>query len=892
MGRLFLFDGTALAYRAFYALDRALSTSSGIPTNATYGVAKMLVRFIKDHVKEGEDYLAFAFDKKTITYRHTLLETYKAKRPKTPDLMLQQLPYIKRLVNAMGIKVIELEGYEADDVIATLALRGRNMFDEVLIITGDKDMLQLVDDKIKVWRITRGITDLELYDAQKVKERYGVLPSQMVDYLSLVGDEVDNVPGVTGIGEKTAIDLLEKYGSMEKIYENLSKLPERVRKALIRGKKDAQLSKKLVTLVTDIEMDIDWEELRYKGFKKEELLKILKELEFSSIMRELDLFEEREEVVYKTVKEARDFEKVIEEMKRSTAFSIDLETTSLNPYEAKIVGIAVSTSPKRAYYIPVGHREKTSLDPDYVLKKLKEILEDPSSKIMGQNLKYDYSVFALNGIYPVDPFFDTMIAAYLLDPNEKRFNLDELALKFLGYKMIPYEEVAPATSPLFGFSFADVSLDKATRYACEDADIVYRLFNVLNLKLHEMGLMTVFEKIELPLIPVLSALELNGVYIDTKYLEKLSREYGRRMDEIASKVFELAGETFNLNSPKQVGRILFEKLGITPKKKTRTGDFSTSVDVLEELAMEHEIVRWILEYRKYQKLKSTYIDALPKLVNPKTKRIHASFHQTGTATGRLSSSDPNLQNLPTRNDEGKEIRKAIVPQDPNWWIVSADYSQIELRVLAHFSKDENLLKAFETKEDIHSLTASKIFGVPIDKVTSSMRRIGKMVNFSIIYGVTPYGLAMRLKVPVKEAEKMITSYFNLYPKVREFIQRVVSEARSKGFVRTLFGRRRDIPQLKSRDRNVQGEGERIAINTPIQGTAADIMKLAMIEIHKELGKRKMKSKMIIQVHDELVFEVPDEEKEELIEMVRDKMENVVKLSVPLEIDVSVGKHWE
>ncbi len=892
MRRLFLFDGTALAYRAFYALDRALSTSSGIPTNATYGVAKMLVRFIKDHVREGEDYLVFAFDKKTVTYRHTLLETYKAKRPKTPDLMVQQLPYIKRLVNAMGIKVIELEGYEADDVIATLALKGRNMFDEVLIITGDKDMLQLVDDKIKVWRITRGITDLELYDAQKVKERYGVLPSQMVDYLSLVGDDVDNVPGVTGIGEKTAVDLLEKYGSMEKIYENLSKLPERVRKALIRGKKDAQLSKKLVTLVTDIEIDIDWEELRYRGFKKEELLKILKELEFSSIMKELELFEEKEEVVYKTVKEKEDFEKVIDEMKRSTAFSIDLETTSLNPYEAKIVGIAVSTSPKKAYYIPIGHREKTNLDSDYVLKKLKEILEDPSSKIMGQNLKYDYSVFALNGIYPVDPFFDTMIAAYLLDPNEKRFNLDELALKFLGYKMIPYEEVAPTTSPLFGFSFADVSLDKATKYACEDADIVYRLFDILNLKLHEMGLMTVFEKIELPLIPVLSTLELNGVYIDTKYLEKLSQEYGKKMDEIASKVFELAGETFNLNSPKQVGRILFEKLGITPKRKTRTGDFSTSVDVLEELAMEHEIVRWILEYRKYQKLKSTYIDALPKLVNPKTKRIHASFHQTGTATGRLSSSDPNLQNLPTRNDEGKEIRKAIVPQNPNWWIISADYSQIELRVLAHFSKDENLLKAFETKEDIHSLTASKIFGVPIDKVTSSMRRVGKMVNFSIIYGVTPYGLAMRLKVPVKEAEKMITSYFNLYPKVREFIQNVVSEAKSKGFVRTLFGRRRDIPQLKSRDRNVQGEGERIAINTPIQGTAADIMKLAMIEIHRELKKRNMKSKMIIQVHDELVFEVPDEEKEELIEMVKDKMENVVKLSVPLEVDVSVGKHWE
>lgn len=893
MAKLFLFDGTALAYRAYYALDRSLATSSGIPTNATYGVTRMMIKFVKEHVRKGKDYAAVAFDKKAATFRHKLLETYKAQRPKTPDLLVQQLPYIKQLIEALGLKVIEQEGYEADDIIATLAKRGEQVFEEVYVITGDKDMLQIVNDKIKVWRIVKGITDLELYDRAKVKERYGVYPEQIPDYLALVGDDIDNIPGVAGVGEKTAVQILEKYQNIEEIYNNINSLPLKVRKILIDQREIAMLSKKLSRLVTDVPISVDWEELRYNGEDRDKLLKLLKELEFASIMRELQIYESQQATDYKIVRSEKDFEELVKLLRESPSFALDLETSSLDPFECQIVGVSISFNPGSAYYVPLHHKNTNNLDEERVLTELKKILEDRSSRVVGQNLKFDYKVLKVKGIDPVDPHFDTMIAAYLLEPNEKRFNLEDLALKFLGYKMTSYEELVSAySSPLFGFNFGDVPVEKAASYSCEDADVAYKLYKILSVKLHEQELENVFYKLEMPLINVLADMELNGVYVDIEYLKELSRIYGEKLDELAQKIYEIAGEPFNINSPKQVSRILFEKLKIKPKSKTaKTGDYSTRIEVLEELADEHEIVPLILEYRKYQKLKSTYVDSLPKMVNPKTGRIHTTFHQTGTATGRLSSSDPNLQNLPTKTEEGKEIRKAIVPQNKDWWIVSADYSQIELRILAHFSGDENLLKAFEEGRDVHALTASKIYGVKLEEVTPEMRRVGKMVNFSIIYGVTPYGLSVRLRIPVKEAERMIVSYFVLYPKVREYIQRVVNEAKEKGYVRTLFGRKRDIPQLMARDRNIQAEGERIAINTPIQGTAADIMKLAMIEIHREMKKRGMRSKMIVQVHDELVFEVPDEEKEALVELVKDKMANVVKLSVPLEVDVTVGKSW-
>ncbi|HEY8541146.1 MAG TPA: DNA polymerase, partial [Pseudothermotoga sp.] len=651
MARLFLFDGTGLAYRAYYAVDQSLSTSSGLPTNATYGVLRMLIKFLKEYIEIG-DCVAFAMDKKTHTYRHELLEEYKAQRPQTPDAMIQQLPYIKKGVEALGIKVLEYEGCEADDVIATLAKKGEDFFKEIYIVTGDKDILQLVNEKIKVWRPLKGISDLELYDSSKVKEKFQVDPSQIIDMLSLMGDAVDNVPGVKGIGMKTAIELIQKYGNLENIYQNIDK-NSRIGKLLLEGQADAFKSKKLVTLMKDLDLGIEWEQLKYTGYRENELIEFLKQMEFSSVMKELGLYTQQDiQSTYIAVKDEKIFMDLINKMKKSQYVVIDLETDSLSPLDARIVGFSISLPDKSSYYVPIAHKNGPNIKMSLVLDNLKQILEQPGTKIIGQNLKYDYSVLKMRGINIVKPAFDTMIAAYLLNPDEKRFGLDELAMKFLNYKMISFDELVKNNSPLFSsLNFSDVSIEDATRYSAEDADVTRRLYEILNVKLHEADLLNVLEKIEMPLIPVLVDMELTGVYMNIDYLKDLSTKYANKMNELSQQIFEYAKESFNLNSPKQVAYILFEKLKIQGSKKTSTGDLSTRADVLEELADEHPIVQLILEYRKFQKLKSTYLDVLPRLVHPKTGRIHTSFHQTGTATGRLSSSDPNLQNLPTRQEE-------------------------------------------------------------------------------------------------------------------------------------------------------------------------------------------------------------------------------------------------
>lgn len=890
MARLFLFDGTGLAYRAYYAVDQSLSTSSGLPTNATYGVLRMLIKFLKEYIEIG-DCVAFAMDKKTHTYRHELLEEYKAQRPQTPDAMIQQLPYIKKGVEALGIKVLEYEGCEADDVIATLAKKGEDFFKEIYIVTGDKDILQLVNEKIKVWRPLKGISDLELYDSSKVKEKFQVDPSQIIDMLSLMGDAVDNIPGVKGIGMKTAIELIQKYGNLENIYQNIDK-NSRIGKLLVEGQADAFKSKKLVTLMKDLDLGIEWEQLKYTGYRENELIEFLKQMEFSSVMKELGLYTQQDiQSTYIAVKDEKIFMDLINKMKKSQYVVIDLETDSLSPLDARIVGFSISLPDKSSYYVPIAHKNGPNIKMSLVLDNLKQILEQPGTKIIGQNLKYDYSVLKMRGINIVKPAFDTMIAAYLLNPDEKRFGLDELAMKFLNYKMISFDELVKNNSPLFSsLNFSDVSIEDATRYSAEDADVTRRLYEILNVKLHEADLLNVLEKIEMPLIPVLVDMELTGVYMNIDYLKDLSTKYANKMNELSQQIFEYAKESFNLNSPKQVAYILFEKLKIQGSKKTSTGDLSTRADVLEELADEHPIVQLILEYRKFQKLKSTYLDVLPRLVHPKTGRIHTSFHQTGTATGRLSSSDPNLQNLPTRQEEGKEIRRAIVPQKSGWKIISADYSQIELRVLAHLSGDQKLIEAFQKEEDIHTFTASKIFQVREDQVTPQMRAVGKMVNFSVIYGVSPYGLSQRTGLAYEQAQRFINEYFSLYPSVREYFAKVVAYAKTYGHVKTMFGRKREVPQLRSKDASIRQEGERIAVNTPIQGTAADIMKLAMIDLHSKM--KQMNSKMILQVHDELVFEVPDNEVEQMLQIIRQSMEGVVKLSVPLKVDIVVSENWE
>ncbi|CCU86298.1 DNA polymerase I [Mesotoga prima] len=893
-GKLFLFDGTAIFYRGYYGIDVTLTNSKGEPTNALFGTARMLSKFTRERMKNG-DYAIFAFDRKEATKRHDAYESYKATREAMPDALVAQLKDIPELVEAFGIKFLSIAGIEADDILATAAKKYRDKVDEVLIVTGDKDLLQLVDDKVHILRFVTGLTDLDVYDREKVLSRYELEPERLHALLSLAGDPSDNIPGVPGIGIKTAQKLLKEYGDIEGIYANIRKLSPGLRKKLIDGRSSLELSMELVKLLDNEDLNIELDDIKYEGFRKNDLRKIFLKLEFSSMMNEFNLTDKADDSFaeidgYRLVKSENELERLFEKLVSNPIFAIDLETSSLDPHCAKIVGVSISIDEGSGYYIPIAHEsDGWQADRDYVLKNLKKLLEDRSTKIIGQNLKFDYSVLAVNGIHPVVPDFDTMLAAYLLSPDAKRFNLDELAMKFLGYKTIKFEDLMKKNQ--LGDDFTKVPLEEAARYSVEDADISLRLSSVLRKKIYEQELEEIFRKVELALIPVLADLELNGVYFDVPSLKNLSEKYGKILDKILEELFDLTGEQFNPNSPSQVGKVLFERLGLTPSKKTKGGSYSTSADALEEIADEHPAVQKLLDYRKYQKLKSTYLDSLPELVNKVTGRIHTSYHQTGTGTGRLSSSNPNMQNLPIRDEEGKEIRKCVIPQKKGWKIVSADYSQIELRILAHLSQDKQLLDAFKNDKDVHSLTASNLYGIEESEVSEEQRRIGKMINFSIIYGISSYGLASRLRIPTNVAEEMISNYFKAFPEVRAFIRDTISEAKEKCFVRTMFGRKREIPQFKTKNRNVIQEGERIAINTPIQGTAADIMKMAMIKIYNLLKEKEMESFAILQVHDEMVYEAPEKEIEKLKEILKEGMSEVVELSVPLDIEISVGDYW-
>ncbi len=879
---LYVFDGTALVYRAFYALPPMI-TSDGKPTNAVFGLAKMLAKFTKEHLEEG-DAVVFVLDTKEKTFRHTLFENYKANRKPTPQEMIEQIPYVERFVRGLGIPVLKGTGFEADDVIATVVRKHSHEFEGVYVITGDKDLLQLVGGNVKVLRFASlGVSDLKEYDESVVIEKYGIKPSQIGDYLSLVGDSADNVPGVKGIGEKGALKLLKTYGDLQNIYEHLEDLQKRYAKLLSVGKESASLSRKLVQLSYDV--PLTFKPKSYKGPNKSELSELFDELEFSSLKKEFNLYDDvkSRSPKYKTICSVEELEETLKKMEQTGRIAFDTETTSVNPINAKLVGVSFSDGDK-SYYVPTGHVDGNNLPLEEVISKIKNILDNKNVKVIGQNIKYDLSVMKKYGV-AFTPYFDTMIAAYLLNPNERKFSLDRLAMKYLGYKTITYEEVVSK-----GKNFSNVSVEKATRYSAEDSEVTYRLYKVLNKKMYEYDLTDVFYKIEMPLVEVLSTMELNGVYVDISYLKKISDRYSRKLSNIESQIYDLAGGMpFNLNSPKQVSEVLFKRLGLKPGRRTKTHGFSTSASVLEEMKNEHPIIPLLLEYRKYFKLKSTYLDAFPKMMNPKTSRVHTSFNQTGTSTGRLSSSEPNLQNIPARNEEGREIRKAIRAQREGWVVMSADYSQIELRVLAHVSEDPALIKAFEDGVDIHTATASKVYGVDESAVTDEMRRVGKMVNFAVTYGVSSYGLSKRLGIGNSEAEKLITNYFKSYPKVRRYLENTVESAKEKGYVKTIFGRRRDVPSIKSKNYNIAEEGKRMAINAPIQGSAADMIKLAMIDIHKHLDRYK--AMMILQVHDELVFELPVSELGEIGKIVKDSMENVMKLKVPLVVDVEVGATW-
>ena len=880
---LYIIDGNSYIYRAFYAI-RGLTTSSGLPTNAVFGFANMLLKVIKE---KKPDLLAIVFDPKGPTRRHLEYKDYKAHRPPMPRDLVPQIPYIHKLVEAFRIPVFIQDGQEADDVIATLAHRAEADGMEVTIITGDKDLLQLVGPRIKVYDTLKE----KVYEAKDVEERFGVPPSGVVEILGLMGDASDNIPGVPGIGEKTAQTLLKQYGTIENLLSHLDEITKpKLKQSLVDNAHLARLSRELARLHDDLLLTISYEALAPQEPDNAALLSILRELEFPTLLKYVTL-EPVQKADYLTILDHAAFQALLTSLAAATEISFDTETTSLSPMEADLVGISFSVEPYHASYIPLGHSYlgmPQQLELQHVLAGIKPILENPSIKKIGQNIKYDILVLGHYGIDVKGIFFDTMLASYLLNPGKASHGLDAISLEYLNYKTTTYKQVTGSGKKQIGFHEVDIQV--ATDYSGEDADITLRLKQALEPMIQEQKLDELLTTIEMPLMEVLAEMERTGVKVDAILLNAMSKMLEHKMAGLEKTIYELAGTVFNINSTKQLADILFVKLGLTPIKKTKTG-FSTDVDVLEELAPVHPLPAEILRYRTLAKLKSTYVDALPTMINPKTGRLHTSLNQTATATGRLSSSEPNLQNIPIRTDVGRDIRKAFIPE-PGCSLLSADYSQVELRILAHMSNDASLIQTFIQNEDVHTRTATEIFGLAQSEITPEMRRKAKAVNFGIIYGISAFGLAQDIGVSNSEAKRYIDSYFSRYPGVRAYIDQTIEQVKTSGFVTTLFNRRRFIPELQSSNSVVRGFGERMAINTPIQGTAADLIKIAMINIHRKLKTRNLGSKMILQVHDELVFEIPDHEIDLMKVLVKEEMEGVVKLSIPIRVDMGVGKNWE
>lgn len=897
--KLFLIDGSALAYRSYFAfVKNPLINSRGENTSAIFGFLNSLLKIMDEHQPE---YLAAVFDTPEPTFRHKIYPEYKATRQKMPDEMSEQLPRIRQVLEALRVPIIEVPGLEADDVMGSLATRAAQRGFETYLVTADKDFYQLVSPNIKVYDPGRAGKESEVLDEAGVVRKIGLPPSKIVDYLSLMGDSSDNVPGVEGIGPKTALELLQQFDSLDQIYQNLDKISrETLRNKLEQSRDLAFLSRQLVTLNTQASLEIDFEKLRRREPDRGKTFQLLKELEFNSLLDRFTASEKTAEVNYMTITTQQQLDQLIERLRSCSQFTFDLETTDVDPMKAEIVGLSFCWKEGEAYYIPtVSAKTKTTGDLfaaekfkgmplQLVLNQLAPIFQDEAIKKSGQNVKYDLLVLSRAGIEVRGVDFDTMIASYVVNPSLRQHNLDALALTYFNYQKIPTKDLIGAGKKQI--TMAEVPIEEVSRYACEDADYTQRLRLVLEPMLIKYDLKKLFDEVEMPLVHVLMQMERAGVSLDVPLLEKMSRELSQRLDELIENIYQLAGQRFNINSTKQLADILFKKLGLPVKKKTKTGP-STDVDVLEELAKEHQLPRELLEYRQLSKLKSTYVDALPRLINPETGRVHTSYNQTVAATGRLSSSDPNLQNIPIRTEIGRKIREAFIPVDDRHVILDADYSQIELRIMAHLSQDPMLIKAFQEGKDIHRETAALVFKVAPEEVTDEMRRRAKEVNFGIMYGMGAYGLASRLEIPQEEAEMFIINYFASYPKIQEFMMQTQEFARKNGYVTTLLNRRRYLPDIHSDNRRVREFAERNAINTPIQGTAADLIKVAMINIYRRMKAERLRSKMIMQVHDELVFEVPIDEVDQMKTLVREEMEGAIKLSVPIKVDIGVGKNW-
>lgn len=880
---LYVIDGNSYIYRAFYAVKN-LSNSSGLPTNAAFGFCTMLLKVIQEK-KPGM--LAIVFDPKGPTRRHAEFKEYKAHRPPMPRDLVPQIPYIHKLVEAFRIPVYVIDGQEADDVIATIARQAEQNGIDTIVVSGDKDLLQLVGDHIKIYDTLKE----KMYDAKEVEERFGVPPERVVEIMGLMGDSADNIPGVSGIGEKTARSLIEKYGTIENVLQNVHEITKpKLRKSLEESTAIARLSRELAILRADVPITIDYANLALKAPDNAALLRLLKELEFTSLLKYI-VQEQTRQTTYRTVLDDAGLHELLAVLKDAEEFSFDTETTDLNPLRADVVGISFAIRQHEAYYLPLAHSYSGAprqIDREQALSALRPILENPLIRKIGQNIKYDMLVLARYGIDVRNASFDTMLASYVLNPGKTSHGLDAIALEYLSYKTTTYADVTGTGKKQI--SFAEVDVATATRYSGEDAEIALRLKQKLAPLLREHDLEALFHDIEMPLMLVLADMERVGVKLDSAFLKRLSMRLEKELIAVERSIYEFAGKEFNINSPKQLADILFVKLQLTPLKKTKTG-FSTNVDVLEELAHLHPLPAEILKYRTFAKLKSTYVDALPLMVNPATGRLHTSLNQAVAATGRLSSSEPNLQNIPIRTPEGREIRQAFIAET-GAVLLSADYSQIELRVLAHMSNDPDLIETFKKDADVHTRTASEIFGLPAGEITPEMRRKAKAVNFGIIYGISAFGLAQDLGVSNAEAKRYIDGYFSRYPRVREYIDHTIENAKKDGFVTTLLGRRRFIPELASSAAAVRNFGERTAINTPIQGTAADLIKLAMIHIHARIRKEGLRSQMILQVHDELVFEIPEQEVERMTMLVKEEMEGVLQLAVPIKVDICVGKNWD
>ncbi len=903
--KLYIIDGHAHIYAAYYApMQQRLTGPSGEPTKAAYIFTQMLFGLIQ---RRKPDMLVVTMDSKAKTFRSEIYPEYKAHRPPMPEDLPKQIERIEQIVKAMNIPILRIDGFEADDLIGTLSKKAAADGYESFICSKDKDLLQLIDDKISMYDVK---TDT-ITDEKAMVEKIGVRPDQFIDCLALQGDAADNVPGVPDVGPKTAIGWIQKYGTLENLYEHVDEIKSKRGDNLREFKDKAMMSKTLVTIKTDVPIEVDYKKFELQKYNETELIKIFNELGFvrlisqfgigsgqsaqagepAKVQSQAGLFETvSKEKDYQLIDTNEKFEKFFTELKKQKIFSIDTETTSINPMRAELVGISISWKSNTGYYLaikaPLGLKH---LDINKVRESLSPILIDSDIKKIGQNIKYDMLVLQ-NAKLPLKGIiFDTMVASYCLTP-ERSHSMDNMARDFLGYECIPISALIGKGKNQLTFDMVDTAA--ACDYSAEDADITYRLYLFFKEKLDaEPKLKRLFEELEMPLVPVLAALEYNGVSIDSDMLRKMSGEIAEELKGLTDKIYELTGEVFNIDSPKQLSDILFGKLNLPPVRVTKSGQ-STDASVLEELAGQHPVIEYLQQYRMLTKLQSTYIEKLPSLVNIKTSRVHTSFNQTITATGRLSSSDPNLQNIPIRTELGSKIRAAFVPQNKDDLILSADYSQIELRLLAHFSKDKALMAAFEQDKDIHAFVASQIYNCPIEEVTSEMRSRCKAVNFGIIYGQGPFGLSRTIGISHADAKKFIKEYFERYSSIRDFFDECIENAKKTGYAETIMGRRRAIADLDSRNAGKRSQAERLAVNTVIQGSAADLIKVAMIKIQTKIENESLPVKMILQVHDELVFELPASDAQKYSKWIQTDMSNAIKLDVPLKVDVTIGSSWQ